>query len=71
MFNIQKDYDNFDYDLSYHQDPNAEIPIEIKELGKFIDTKGKEMVELFEEAGKMKEARELKDKLNKAKAAKK
>lgn len=29
------------------------------------------MVELFEEAGKMKEARELKDKLNKAKAAKK
>lgn len=30
MFNEHKDYDNFDYDLSYEIDPNAEIPPEIK-----------------------------------------
>lgn len=47
MFNIEKDYDNFDYDLSYHTDPNAKVPKEIKELGKFINTKGKEMVSVI------------------------
>ncbi len=69
MFNMQKDYDNFDYDLSYEVDPNAKVPREIKELGRFIDTKGREMVELFEKCGKKNEANELKEKLKKAMAA--
>jgi hypothetical protein len=50
-------------------DPNAKVPREIKELGRFIDTKGREMVELFEKCGKKNEANELKEKLKKAMAA--
>ncbi len=46
------------------------MPIEIEELGRFIDTKGKDMVKLFELAGKKTEADELKQKLKKAMSAK-
>jgi len=52
MLNINKDYDNFDYELSYEIDPNAKVPKEIEDLGKFIKNRGKEMIKLFENAGK-------------------
>ena len=46
------------------------MPNEIYQIEKFIDTKGKQMITLFEMSGKFKEAEELKDKLKKAMAAK-
>ena len=33
VFGLQKDYDNFDYDLSYEVDPQAKVPREIEEMG--------------------------------------
>lgn len=70
IFNEKRDYDNFDYELNYEIDPNVEVPMEIIELGKYIENKGYDMVKLFEITGKVKEAQDLKDKLKKAMAAK-
>lgn len=45
--------------------------MEVSELGKFIETRGMEMVRIYEENGQLQEAEELKEKLRKALAAKK
>jgi hypothetical protein len=37
MFNEHKDYDNFDYDLSYELDPNAEVKKKKKKFFFFLN----------------------------------
>jgi hypothetical protein len=43
----------------------------VVELGKFIETRGMEILRIYENSGKKKEADELREKLIKAMAAKK
>lgn len=48
----KRNYDNFDYELTYEIDQNVQVPIEIDELGKYIENKGYDMVRLFEMTGR-------------------
>eukprot|EP00825_Cyclidium_porcatum_P047458 TRINITY_DN7721_c0_g1_i3.p2 TRINITY_DN7721_c0_g1~~TRINITY_DN7721_c0_g1_i3.p2 ORF type:complete len:120 (-),score=30.80 TRINITY_DN7721_c0_g1_i3:159-518(-) len=59
IFNEKRNYDNFDYELTYEIDQNVQVPIEIDELGKYIENKGYDMVRLFEMTGRQKEAQDL------------
>eukprot|EP01016_Furgasonia_blochmanni_P044180 TRINITY_DN610_c0_g1_i1.p1 TRINITY_DN610_c0_g1~~TRINITY_DN610_c0_g1_i1.p1 ORF type:complete len:449 (+),score=109.87 TRINITY_DN610_c0_g1_i1:2-1348(+) len=71
LISHNKNYDGYDYQLSYEMNPNATIPSEIEELGRFLETKGSEIVKLYESTGRYQEALELKEKLRKAMQAKK
>lgn len=71
MDKFSTDLEGYDYELSYEQDPNKPVPVEVSELGKFIETRGLEMVKIYEQTGRRKEADELKEKLKKALTAKK
>ncbi|CAD8126749.1 unnamed protein product [Paramecium sonneborni] len=64
---IQQDNDQ---ELSYEQDPKKPIPIEVQELGRFIETRGMDIVKTYQQNGQLKEAEDLKDKLQKALIAK-
>ncbi|KAM3135731.1 hypothetical protein pb186bvf_012128 [Paramecium bursaria] len=70
-FCLSSESETFGYELSYEQDPSKPIPIEVNELGKFIETRGQEILKIYEQSGRRKEAEELQDKLKKALAAKK
>lgn len=39
-FCLSSESETFGYELSYEQDPTKPIPIEVNELGKFIETRG-------------------------------
>ena len=70
QFNINKDYENFNYELSYEEDQNKPIPEEVHELGHYIEFRGVQMLKVFESQGRLKEAEQLQEKLRKALAAK-
>ncbi|CAD8156105.1 unnamed protein product [Paramecium octaurelia] len=70
-FMAQFAYQDNDQELSYELDPKKPIPKEVQELGRFIETRGMEMVKTFQQNGQIKEAEDLKDKLQKALIAKK
>jgi len=57
--------------LSYETDPNAKLPPEIEELGRFLETRGNEILRLYETTGRTQQSTELKERLRKAMAAKK
>lgn len=57
--------DNED-DTSYEINPNAKVPEEIHELGRFLEIKGVEIVNIYLKTGRKQEAEELKEKLKKA-----
>ncbi|CAD8210165.1 unnamed protein product [Paramecium pentaurelia] len=64
-------YQDYDQELSYELDNKKPIPIEVSELGRFIETRGMEMVKIYQQNGQLKEAEDLREKLKKAIAAKK
>ncbi|CAK76126.1 unnamed protein product (macronuclear) [Paramecium tetraurelia] len=70
-FMAQFAYQDNDQELSYELDPKKPIPKEVQELGRFIETRGMEMVKTYQQNGQIKEAEDLKDKLQKALIAKK
>ncbi|CAD8198912.1 unnamed protein product [Paramecium octaurelia] len=69
-FMAQFAYQDNDQELSYEQDPKKPIPMEVQELGRFIESRGMDMVKTFLQNGQLKEAVDLKDKLQKALIAK-
>ncbi|CAD8126566.1 unnamed protein product [Paramecium sonneborni] len=70
-FMAQLAYQDNDQELSYEQDPKKPIPIEVQELGRFIETRGMDMVKTYQHNGQLREAEDLRDKLQKALIAKK
>ncbi|CAD8183711.1 unnamed protein product [Paramecium pentaurelia] len=70
-FMAQFAYQDNDQELSYELDPKKPIPMEVQELGRFIESRGMDMVKTYLQNGQMKEAQDLKEKLQKALIAKK
>ena len=59
-------YDGDDEATSYEINPNAKVPLEITELGEFLESKGNEIVSMYLKNGRKGEAEALRDKLKKA-----
>ena len=62
-YNIELDPNDDITIIDPTDDDTGELPKEIKELGEFLEKKGVEIVQLYENTGKIKEANELKQKL--------
>jgi len=57
---------NFSYELSFEINPHAKVPDEIKEFGRYIENRAKELVALYEKTGRRKEIAQLKENLKQA-----
>lgn len=57
---------NYNYELSFEVNPNAKVPKEIEEFGKYIENRARELIAVYEKSGKRKEIPQLRENLKQA-----
>jgi len=57
---------NYNYELSFEINPNAKVPKEIEEFGKYIENRARDLIATYEKSGKRKEIPQLRENLKQA-----